>query len=79
MYIDRDTNDGVNYYNLSQTDLDGETEFFGIISVDVDRLSSRHYIEKVYNLMGQEVDEYYDGPKILVWNNGDIQKVLNIK
>ena len=74
IYLDRDPNTGINYYNLSQTDLDGNTEFFVIISVDVDILSARHYITKTYNLLGQEVDENYVGPKILVWDNGDVEK-----
>ena len=74
IYLDRDPNTGINYYNLSQTDFDGETEFFGIISVDVDVLSARHYITKTYNLLGQEVDDSYVGPKILVWDNGDVEK-----
>jgi hypothetical protein len=74
IYLDRDLNTGINYYNLSQTDFDGETEFFGIISVDVDVLSARHYITKTYNLLGQEVDDSYVGPKILVWDNGDVEK-----
>ena len=74
IYLDRDPNTGINYYNLSQTDLDGNTEFFGIISVDVDILSARHYIIKTYNLLGQEVDNNYVGPRILVWDNGDVEK-----
>ena len=74
IYLDRDPNTGINYYNLSQTDYDGETEFYGIISVDVDMLSARHYITKIYNLLGQEVDENYTGTKILVWDNGDVEK-----
>ena len=77
IYLDRDPNTGINYYNLSQTDFDGETEFFGIISVDVNKLSARHYITKTYNLLGQEVNSDYIGTKILVWDNGDVQKLGN--
>ena len=74
IYLDRNPNTGINYYNLSQTDFNGETEFYGIISVDVDMLSDRHYITKIYNLLGQEVDGNYTGTKILVWDNGDVEK-----
>ena len=77
IYLDRDPNTGINYYNLSQTDFNGETEFFGIISVDVNKLSARHYITKMYNILGQEVNNDYIGTKILVWDNGDVQKLGN--
>ena len=76
IYLDRNPNSGINYYNLSQTDINGDTEFFGIISVNVDKLSKRQYIKFRYNLLGQEVDENYSGPRLLIWDNGDVEKRL---
>ncbi len=77
IYLDRDPAVGINYYNLSQTDFDGETEFFGIISVDMNNISNREYIIYRYNMMGQQVNKNYKGQHIIVWNNGDVEVSYN--
>lgn len=76
IYMDRQPGPGINYYNLSQTDHNGDTEFYGIISVDVDKLSERHYVKLRINLRGQQIKEDTPGPQILVWDNGDVQKIF---
>jgi hypothetical protein len=76
IYLDRQPGPGINYYNLSQTDFNGDTEFYGIISVDVDKLVDRHYVKLRINLQGQQIKENTPGPQILVWDNGDVQKIF---
>ncbi len=58
-HVDRDYPQGVNYYRLEQTDLDGAHQNLQTISID----NSREIIRVVrrLNLMGQEVDEDYRG------------------
>jgi len=71
-----------NYYRLSQTDFDGESETFKIISID-NRLESKE-IYKVYNIMGQEVNELIDGVlylkpnefRIILYTDGSKEKVI---
>ena len=76
-YLDRDPAQGINYYNLSQTDYNGETEFYGIISVDMNSISEREYIEHRYNMIGQKIPDDYKGQHIVIWNNGDVEVRLH--
>ena len=64
--------DGFNYYRLSQTDYDGKTEVFQPIVID-NRVNLEE-IYKIYNTMGQEVDLYYSGLKIIHYTNGKVKK-----
>ena len=70
-YTDRGFYNGINYYNLSQTDPDGSTEFFGIISVDA---YCSDNIFKIFDLLGREIDENYTGPRIILLKNGQTIK-----
>ena len=78
-YIFKDLNpgQGINYYNLSQTDYNGETEFYGIISVDMKTISDRKYIMYRYNMLGQKIPDDYEGQHIVIWNNGDVEVRMN--
>jgi hypothetical protein len=76
-YVDRILVSGINYYNLSQTDYNGHTNFFGIIAIDTKNLIDRHYIKQRFNLLGQPVDDNFNGPHILVWDNGDVEVRIN--
>ena len=60
------------YYKLSQTDLDGSTEFFPIISITY-KTPKTHVIKKT-NLLGQDIDPSYKGIVIELWNNGETSK-----
>ena len=68
---------GINYYRLTQFDYDGESEELAIISVFLDKNSDREFIVKKINFVGQEVDDNYVGPIILLWDNGEITKTFN--
>ena len=76
-YTTRDENPrpGYQYYKLRQTDYDGNFEEFNPVSVglEVPRLE----VVKVYNQIGQEVSIKTKGILFLVWDNGDITKIIN--
>lgn len=71
-YTDTDNVKGKTvYYRLSQTDFDGSSHRFGIIT-------SKTEVEKVevstVNLLGQPVDEFYQGIVIVTYNDGTTVK-----
>lgn len=74
--IDKNPKEGINYYKLSQTDFDGEIKFLGVVALDFGKLQ-RNYIKAVYNLLGQKVNKDFKGPKLIMWDNGDVEKIFN--
>lgn len=66
---------GWNYYKLRQTDYDGMFEEFNPISLKIKE--ERKEVVNVYNQMGQEVGIESRGLLILLWNNGDVTKLIN--
>jgi len=66
---------GHNYYRLTQTDYDGQFETFRPIAVTLK--GERKEIIKRTNLLGQPVNEFYQGIVIEIWDNGDIAKHYN--
>jgi len=63
---------GISYYRLKQTDYDGQYESFHPVSVSIS--SEEKPIEKVVNLMGQEVEDGYKGIVIQVYQDGTYVK-----
>jgi hypothetical protein len=63
----------INYYRLSQTDYDGISETFDLISIDNSK--SYNSIIKIFNMMGQEVNKDYIGLRIIYFSNGDTLKI----
>ena len=64
------------YYRLSQTDYNGATKYFNIVSVDDSRVNAT--ISKITNLLGQEVDQSYKGVIFIQYSDGlTIKKVNN--
>tara|TARA_R110002020_G_scaffold6723_1_gene28633 strand:- start:605 stop:1831 length:1227 start_codon:yes stop_codon:yes gene_type:complete len=59
---------GISYYRLKQTDYDGMFETFQPISMIIS--STEKVIDKVYNLMGQEVEDTYEGIVIEIYQDG---------
>jgi len=60
----------INYYRLSQTDYDGTFEIVGLISLN--NIPSQKQIIKIVNLLGQEVDEYEKGIRLIYFSDGEI-------
>lgn len=69
LYLDRDIEDGINYYILKQTDYDGKFKYSDIISVDNRKEASATLI-KVTNTLGQEVTGELKGFYIFHYSDG---------
>jgi hypothetical protein len=65
---------GINYYRLKQTDYDGTSETFKIVSVD--NRSDRHII-RTLNMLGQEVNDNFKGIVIDQYSDGTSKKRYN--
>jgi hypothetical protein len=68
-YIDRDIEDGINYYVLRQTDYDGKCKESEIISID-NRKEFSPTLIKVTNTLGQEVTGELKGVFIFHYSDG---------
>lgn len=73
-YQTKDSNpyEGVSYYRLKQTDFDGSFEYSNIVSINYEL--DRELVKRI-NTAGQEVNENYSGIIILIYNNGDTEKI----
>jgi len=67
-YYDNRPYDGINYYKLTQVDFDGNKESFIPIAIRNIKKNTKT-IKKIVNILGQEVDENYDGLKIYYFND----------
>ena len=65
----------MNYYRLSQTDIDGTSEVFGKI-ISIDNVETQLEIVTIVNLLGQEIDEDTHGVQIHVYNDGTTKKIF---
>ena len=63
---------GQSYYRLTQTDYDGKNKVFRPIAIQV--FGEEKILEKTINLMGQEVNDSYDGIIIEVYTDGTYVK-----
>lgn len=74
MYRDYFHTKSVNYYRLIQVDFDGKKEDLGTVSIDN---RSGKTIEKIINLMGEEVGEGYPGIKVYIYTDGSTAKIVS--
>jgi len=72
--IHEDPINGYNYYRLTQVDYDGQYETFKPISLFVNKFGEREFIVRKTNLIGQDVNEHYCGPLLIIWNNGEVTR-----
>lgn len=64
----------VNYYRLTQVDVDGKRTTFDVISVDNTNMDRR--IAKVLNTVGQEIPADTKGLVILLYEDGSTQRIF---
>ena len=67
-WLDTDPSIDISYYRLKQTDYNGQSETFDPVAVSVS--STEKIVDKVFNLMGQEVEDTYEGVVIEVYQDG---------
>lgn len=65
----------INYYRLKSVDLDNNFQYHGIVNID-NRPKEKPELDKITNLMGQEVQEDYDGIKLYIFSDGTVQKTI---
>jgi len=70
--VDDDPFFGISYYRLKQTDYDGQYESFHPISISIS--SEEKIIDKIINFAGQEVNEYYKGMVLEIYQDGTYVK-----
>lgn len=71
-YEDYDFEYTTNYYRLSQTDFNGDNNYFNPIVID--NSDEKLEIIRIINFMGQDVKEDYEGIKIVYYSDGLIIK-----
>lgn len=74
-YKDRSFNETLNYYRLSQTDFDGKETV--VKTITIDNFTNKKVV-KIVNMLGQQVDEFYEGIKIYTYSDGTTRKVLHL-
>ncbi|MGV3609720.1 MAG: hypothetical protein ACO1N0_02150 [Fluviicola sp.] len=65
----------INYYRLNLTDLDGSRTTYDAYMLSADNSKDSKKVERVFNLIGQEVDDYYKGIVIYYYSDGTTEKV----
>lgn len=68
----KDPEKTINYYLLDQVDIDGKRMQYGPISID--NSDHKRKITKMVDMMGQEVDEFYQGIVIVIYDDGTTEK-----
>ncbi len=72
-----DVPNSINYYRLKQTDFDGNFTFSELVSVDNrTTIGQVKIIVNRYNLLGQEIDEFYKGIIIVLYSDGSTEKII---
>lgn len=75
-YKDYNIENGIFYYRLTQVDMNGAKEIFDIISASIINRKERKVVN-VKNVLGQDVDIEYNGFKIILYDDGSIEKRIN--
>lgn len=71
-YVDKDYLNDITYYYISQTDYDGKSKDFDIISVDNRKITPE--LLRITNILGQDVDIDSHGLKFFHYSDGTIIK-----
>jgi len=67
-WLDTDPSMNISYYRLKQTDYDGQSETFSPVTILIS--STEKIVDKVFILMGQEVENTYEGIVIELYQDG---------
>jgi len=75
VYYDTNAKPTLNYYKIKQVDFNGEFSFSSIIVLD-NTINPNKKVVKVVDLMGYEVNQSYQGPRIIIYNDGTVLKTF---
>jgi hypothetical protein len=64
----------INYYRLTQYNIDKSFKSFDIIYIDNSSLDNYIKVIKIVNILGQEVDMNYEGLRLIYYSNGKVIK-----
>lgn len=64
----------INYYRLQQYDIDGQ--YYNYDPISIDNRDIGITIVKYFNLLGQEVDENFTGPVIIMYSDGSSRTLI---
>lgn len=67
-WLDIDPSMNISYYRLKQTDYDGQSETFSPVTILISSIEK--IVDRVFNLMGQEVENTYEGIVIELYQDG---------
>lgn len=67
----------VNYYRISQTDMDGTVNHYSKMVVINNMGKEAIKLVGIYNILGQEITKDYKGVQIHVYSDGTSQKIFN--
>lgn len=73
--VDNNYREVINYYRLKQVDFDGQYELFEKI-VAIDNRTEIKKVVRITNLLGQDVDEYYKGVVIEIYEDNTVSTKL---
>jgi len=77
LFIDNDFTSAINYYRLTQVDIDGQYKIYGPIYID--NITKQRRVVKTLNMMGQEVQETVPnmlrGLYLEIYDDGTTEKV----
>ncbi|MGZ4060627.1 MAG: hypothetical protein ACXVPU_16450 [Bacteroidia bacterium] len=68
--------EGISYYRLKQTDLNGNFTYSKTVSVGAENKEQQRNVVRRINLYGQELNENASGLIILIYNTGEAEKVF---
>jgi len=69
------TLNSVNYYRLTQTDFNGKSKIFNVVSIN--NVTTLKKVIKVVNFLGQEVDKNQIGLVIEIYSDNTTKKIFN--
>lgn len=75
-FTDHNYRDVINYYRLSQTDLDGSVRVYDNYLVSIDNRTKALGIVSITNLLGQNIDDSYKGLIIIIYVDGTTIKTI---
>jgi len=76
--VDNYPTQGITYYRLTQVDFDGKYEVFNNHIRVIEKISNKSIL-RITNILGQEIDDNYEGIMIIYYDDNTFEKKYNKK